>query len=1535
MTERILDDVRSTVSTSLDQRRALINETARQTAEIATHLKAAQLAASAGNATTANAEAAKADALRKSRAKLSERMTGIDKQIRDQIDRLRVVDPCDCEADVPLALFPVRLETRFGAQGGILRVRIYPDDIHVDQLDRGLSDEEQAAGRAYWTAVWTADADGAANAWSNLTNQVHTDRAGWVAAALTPNNVADAGPSSIPDFPIVGPRTKRAAVARMLPDRFVGVVVQGDQRVLLTGAPIPPEVVVGMLADDGSAMTTTPAGIQVLAGAEWLADYDQAVKVGLGITFQLPRPNQPIDQLFVVGVRSTLNPDQTRAAVEDQLRGHLYTRGLGIIPQGTPTNNTETDRADWQSSVAPTPPAQGAPTAPASGSNAAVVAGALGVDPQLLANVEHGGETEQPLAHAMNVALWSPSWGGLLDRVTTISMDKKTLSDATREQTRGFFRDFVRGRGPVPAIRVGNQPYGILPVSATDTLWKAGNDAFTAGLLDLLRRLRIKWRQSLDNVPRMDRANAPVDATLLEILGSTAVLQSLRVRTVIDGPLSDFAAQATGQSRDAAALEKMIEQVVLEELSLLSFAQVAASLEKQSRPLPLALVDTTDPTFIEHLLNGHVDAVASVFRALLALSWSAAQDAIAQQAPPKAIGSLVAKATALPVNVQEQVRSLAFRADQASAAELHAGADLVAAHVGESGALVLAQHAPIAGLRPSLGDLALSAVSDAAAVQLSPIALGGWLRAQAKLAELKAALKDLHDMPNDLAGIESRRILVAETLDLASHRLDAWITGIVEQRRTVLRAQRPLGLMVGAYGWVENLAPQNSVQRNGGFIHAPSTAHAVTAGLLRSAYLTHNPDKSGSGAFAVDLSSARVRLAIDLLDGMRQGQSLGALLGYRVERAMHEARLDKFLLSLRAVAPLVDGQLTTHDETVPQQAVEAVSANNVVDGAKLIDIYQKDPKTIFAALAAKPANNPFLTGWDPPTPDEEKSIRAAIESAISASDAVADLLLAESVHQLAQGNMARSAAALDSAGSGEAQPVEPTVVQSPAQGVRFTHRLMIAVTGDGAAWSTSRPRAKAAPRLENWAGTRLGAPSQVVVHVSAGGVRTMLDSSGLAALDLIYESVDSARVERSIRAALPAIPAGDALTSKRDPAWPAGLRSVHEVIELAGSLHGVLAQARPAIPADFAGPDDIPARPPRVIDTTDLSGLKTRAQSAQGALAAAANDVQTQLPAPAGAPIDVAALTAALQNLAGYGIATPSATGDTLITVAELALAEAQRRVATASALLLGSFDAKAATDVGQALFGAGFWMLPLISPPPGGDPLTLAIAAGTVTPPAGAIRRFLRDTASVRGAVARYTETLLLGDAIDRRPKLAVGQIADPSDAPTLRWAGGTFDLAVPSPQRPVTDIVFESPSSYLGGATAALVIDGWVDIVPLRRKRGTSGAEVIDERITSGLAVNAAAAAARPPQSILLAVSPDGARWTADRIVATLSDTLELAKIRAVTLERTNGIARLLPALYEQSWSLQGEKVIDFSQLKVNPDMTALSPFVKDAHL
>jgi hypothetical protein len=62
-----------------------------------------------------------------------------------------------------------------------------------------------------------------------------------------------------------------------------------------------------------------------------------------------------------------------------------------------------------------------------------------------------------------------------------------------------------------------------------------------------------------------------------------------------------------------------------------------------------------------------------------------------------------------------------------------------------------------------------------------------------------------------------------------------------------------------------------------GFLQAPSLAQAATAAILRSGYLSQR--RAGEGnSFAVDLSSDRVRRAEWLLDGVRHGQSLGALL---------------------------------------------------------------------------------------------------------------------------------------------------------------------------------------------------------------------------------------------------------------------------------------------------------------------------------------------------------------------------------------------------------------------------------------------------------------------------------------------------------------------------------------------------------------------------------------------------------------------------------------------------------------------------------
>jgi hypothetical protein len=85
--------------------------------------------------------------------------------------------------------------------------------------------------------------------------------------------------------------------------------------------------------------------------------------------------------------------------------------------------------------------------------------------------------------------------------------------------------------------------------------------------------------------------------------------------------------------------------------------------------------------------------------------------------------------------------------------------------------------------------------------------------------------------------------------------------------------------------------------------------------------------------------------------------------------------------------------------------------------------------------------------------------------------------------------------------------------------------------------------------------------------------------------------------------------------------------------------------------------------------------------------------------------------------------------------------------------------------------------------------------------------------------------------------------------------------------------------------------------------------------------VAFNYDAPGARAPQSILLAVAPPGtAKWEVETLEATLLETLELAKLRAVDPRALGGDAlaqRALPAVYVPT-NLAGEEIsTDFRKL------------------
>ena len=268
---------------------------------------------------------------------------------------------------------------------------------------------------------------------------------------------------------------------------------------------------------------------------------------------------------------------------------------------------------------------------------------------------------------------------------------------------------------------------------------------------------------------------------------------------------------------------------------------------------------------------------------------------------------------------------------------------------------------------------------------------------------------------------------------------------------------------------------------NGGYIHGPSINHAVAAAVLRNAYLTH-ANQQNAEHFAVNLTSERVRTAVSFLEGVRNGQELGALLGYQFERALHDLyvidgqALAQFILAFRKQYPLVADKVTP-DAT--SEAIELKEAYQVVDGYALLQaVFFADP----------PLGYPYGVEGLPADPADgaRQAIVAEVDKLRITLDAIADLSLAEGVFQVTQGNHERAGAMLKAMSEGHAPP-EPEIINTPRGGAVVNHRIVVHLdTGDVASpWGgTATPKSRAVPGLNKWLGDRLGPPASLRFNVT-------------------------------------------------------------------------------------------------------------------------------------------------------------------------------------------------------------------------------------------------------------------------------------------------------------------------------------------------------------------------------------------------------------------------------------------------------------------
>ncbi|SEG08693.1 hypothetical protein [Nitrosomonas ureae] len=1191
------------------------------------------------------------------------------------------LSPTDSEGDATLPIKPQSKATG--------------DLILVVTANSNLTLAEQTELQTYWVAIWRAqnDQDLQTTAFNALIAAVGADRVATLVEQYQPYNLSEK-PSAgytyatanvsvafayLPDQSEIQSKSQswtKPAQANLLPERLVllGYRKNGEQwQEILNqlGNPLdgPFSVSPNPMADTESQFKFDEHG-NLIIGDElrWMMDFDEAVKRGMGFRVNLSSEQiQGFDRLFVLGVRLGSDAEQSKTELETLFKNHYFSRsGFAFLPQGSPTNNTEDgnsaytrqDDADQSFDFYFKGQAEFSETEDwLDKSDGQWFAESLGLDTDWLKQIPNAGGRDQCEARVMNAALWPATLGYFMDTLL-----QPVFNDDEIYYTRWFFNRFVSGRGMLPAIRIGRQPYGILPTSAFDRIgWVFGDE--TVSYLDYVGRFQEqrgtefkdwlwKFKGILDNlaatwtglsaqVARVEAQPSPdkdPHQTLLDIVGlhpasvefyqryANTKKQEHNIALIWHKFISWQTLPANELHNQAFDRLRLLgyEGLTPPQLFDLFWKVLPNKLLGpviQEGPLsesdPLRIATDNNRNYIQWLYEW----------ARLSFDTVRVQDGFKDNKSPNALLYILLKHALelgyydAGVRAMDDAQLLDNQSRLALRSEPHffhikaATAQLKTATANTSLQDKSRYELLYTPSERITGDPQKSLV-DYLTANL------GKLFATRYLDEQLRALNHLQKTPT--ARLER---LLAEHLDCCSYRLDAWMTGLINFQLSSMRFARRgddvgveegvsyrKGLYMGAYGWLENVRSENkeldlvslkdpqldeifnqqipdhqktplvSDSTNQGYIHAPSINHAVTAAVLRNGFIA-NADDEQADLLKVNLASERVRLALNIIDGIRNAQNLAALLGYQFERGLHDrysfAEADQFIYPLRKQFPLV-----TRKEDLPDGvSIEAVEARNVINAMTFI-------RHIKNAAAADKVY-PFGFGLDKlPFADaaQQLVINSEVGRLLDLYDAVADLAIAEGVHQVVMGNYDRAAATLDAYGQATFPPI-PDVVQTPRSGIGLTHRVAVHFDSNVAVADTDNPRIKAEPAMNHWLAARLPTANRIACKVTYPHPTTGLPEAlfvtqaqlVLQPLDMLYvvnpdnlevRSELEDRVRHYVMQSAVPTPLPDAVLEISYAQADTTQFSFFEVAPLIRSLRVLLLRSRPLRATDIALPSE-------------------------------------------------------------------------------------------------------------------------------------------------------------------------------------------------------------------------------------------------------------------------------------------------------------------------------------------------------------------------
>ncbi|MEO1122957.1 MAG: hypothetical protein AAFX95_02670 [Cyanobacteria bacterium J06639_16] len=1305
------------------------------------------------------------------------------------VDRAGTAAAFETLERVPLVLLPVRLETRYFAADADhyeLRVRIYPDEIHIDNHQPLLSAAEAEMGQQYWEARLAdgEESESAIALWSYLCQQVGEDRAFQVVSQLNPDGLGRRGdnttdsqtqPPPLPDAMLAPESWAETPKARALPDRWAIVGYRDDKRLLLHWTrPIPTDLPV---SPDFTAPVADDDIVEPDDGIRWMTDFETAESVGMAARIRVDKSiARVMDRLLVFGIDASQTPAESTFELNQLLQAHTHT-GLNLVPPGSPTNNTRQGKTEYrQRSVShreshqqlldsdiPSPEA----------SYGARLAAALGLNKGLFRFLKHRSLDSEGPIHAMYRALWPVSWGDFLKYQIDIPVPGKA-----EDFVENHYRRYVRPRGILPTLRVEAQPYGILPIVSLQR-WRSQNPSlllFENRLVNGLRSLLKLWLVEPERIPRLfgneeaPHVYADPQRSLIRIL-SMAPTTQISSGKFFEYATADYAAQARSRMQQWW------------------------------------------PAVLNTLTRFPMDLSA-------------------------AVGGIKLD------NRKTGLRERRFSMDN----------PLVTPQANKTQPLeenyiaALAAHPPISQVRNH--QLPGAQARSLLYVMLRNAFLEVEISRDHNYANFFNSLNILKDL-----SVETLESLTTDVIDGASHRLDAWISSIANRRLAEVR-EKQTEIHIGGYGWVEGLEPPGEAPQVGapvledpdsaGYLHMPSLAQAKTAAILYGANQAQAEQTNRSSLYAINLSSEKVRRGKWLLDGLNQGQPLGALLGYWLERRLIERGLARLIAPMRDLAPLSVGDIPT----------QTLTNTHVMDGLQIYRLWK-------AGILRQRLRQ-----------DYNRQLTQVLTELDFSQDALSDLLLAEGVHQATSGNPVRAAAAFDAMADGSSRVDALDVTATPVTSQQLEHRVIVMLPETvPTAWpgDEQRIRAIAEPRLNAWAAALLGNPGDIHFTATFSGPEQTVEVQqytladfDLCPLDVVYlsgsQSVTPPLVELlrlflqlSYRAETGETVGAETVTLQLRPD---NGYSLEDALAIAQNLMRVISTSRPLQPVDLT--TALVATGPSV-DPDQSVELTARAQATQ----ASVTQIQDNLTQDATQPQhwwQAALLVGAVDPALADGISSMTTT-------------LSQRQGAAAEQI--------EPTAQIQALLGKEFRAIALFTPSNPGELNTnfanqLSLLEGDTPRP----KRWLQDYARVRPSIEALDLTLTLGDLFTAPTTLQVAQL--PYQAGQV-WVGDRR----PEQALPQLSLVAHTPFNLSAQAPlSGLVIDAWTESLP-------------QDKTVTGLAFHYDEPKAQAPQAILIAVPPDMNRdWQFEDLESALLETFDLLKLRAVSLAPRN-LGNYLPAI------------------------------------